>query len=99
MPLAAGILLLTAMRATPWQGQTIKRSNVTVYDLATKTSSVVYTSDVMVEAPNWSPDGKYIAYSVSKRPFEDELFYMDIHTGKCWQMPVRTGSFGWDWVK
>lgn len=47
----------------------------------------------------WSPDGKYVAYSVSKRPFEDELFYMDIHTGKCWQMPVRTGSFAWDWVK
>lgn len=46
----------------------------------------------------WSPDGRYIAYTVSKPPLEDELFYVDTVTKKCYQLPVRTGQGGWDWA-
>ncbi len=52
-----------------------------------------------ISALRWSPDGKYVAYSVSKPPFEDELFYADIATGNCYQLPVRTGQAAWDWAK
>jgi TolB protein len=38
----------------------ILRSNVSVYDLATKRVEVVYTADQRIEAPNWSPDGSYL---------------------------------------
>lgn len=50
-----------------------------------------------ITALRWSPDGKFLAYSVSKAPFEDELFYVNPATGQCCQLPVRTGSAGWDW--
>ena len=36
------------------------RSNISVYDLETKSVRVVYTADELWEAPNWSPDGKYL---------------------------------------
>ena len=36
------------------------RSHVSIYDLASKSVSVVYSSDKSVEAPNWTPDGKYL---------------------------------------
>ncbi len=36
------------------------RSEVSIYDMASKSVEVVYTADKLVEAPNWSPDGKYL---------------------------------------
>lgn len=36
------------------------RSRISVYDLETKKTNVVYTADQLWEAPNWSPDGKYL---------------------------------------
>ncbi len=36
------------------------RSYVFIYDLRTGTSKPVYTADAIWEAPNWSPDGKYL---------------------------------------
>ena len=36
------------------------RSSVTVFDTATRLSHVVYTADEVVEAPNWSRDGKFL---------------------------------------
>ncbi|MGH9671971.1 MAG: TolB family protein [Bryobacteraceae bacterium] len=36
------------------------RSKVAVYDLARRSSSVVYEMDQVVEAPNWSRDGKHL---------------------------------------
>lgn len=47
----------------------------------------------------WSPDGRYLGYTVSKPPFEDELFYADTATGKCYQLPIRTGRAAWDWTR
>jgi len=42
------------------QNPTNVRSRITIYDLATKTISVVFTDDKLWEAPNWSRDGKYL---------------------------------------
>lgn len=36
------------------------RSRVYVYDLRTHASQLVFTADAIWEAPNWSPDGKYL---------------------------------------
>ena len=36
------------------------RSRISIYDLADKTIRVVYSADQLWEAPNWSPDGKYL---------------------------------------
>ena len=35
-------------------------SDLSVYDLETKTVHAVYSADTLWEAPNWSPDGKYL---------------------------------------
>jgi Tol biopolymer transport system component len=51
-----------------------------------------------ITAMHWSPDGRYLAYSVGKPPLEDELFYVELATGRCFQLPVRTGQAGWDWA-
>lgn len=36
------------------------RSKISIYDLESKSIQVVYTADKLWEAPNWSPDGKYL---------------------------------------
>ena len=36
------------------------RSKISIYDLKTKSVQVVFTADKVFEAPNWSPDGKYL---------------------------------------
>jgi len=45
---------------TPDLNPTKVRSYLSVYDLTTKTVSVVYSADTLWEAPNWTPDGKYL---------------------------------------
>jgi hypothetical protein len=39
------------------------RSKVSVYNLKSKSTRIVYTADQVYEAPNWSPDGKYLLVS------------------------------------
>jgi len=36
------------------------RSRLFIYDLRNGSSHLVYTADSIWEAPNWSPDGKYL---------------------------------------
>ena len=45
------------------------RSRVTVYDLKSKSTRVIYSSDDVFEAPNWSPDGKYVLVNSKGRLF------------------------------
>lgn len=48
----------------------------------------------------FSPDGRYIGYTVSKPPVaEDEMFYLDTQTGRCCKLPFRCGPSAWDWSK
>jgi TolB protein len=36
------------------------RSRITIYDLKSKTTRTLYAADALWEAPNWTPDGKYL---------------------------------------
>jgi Tol biopolymer transport system component len=47
-------------RARAHQAEPRMRSRVFIYDLGSRTSHLVYTADTIWEAPNWSPDGKYL---------------------------------------
>ena len=53
-----------ATTATPTpavrQGEAPLRSHIFIYDLRTGKSTPVFTADVIWEAPNWSPDGKFL---------------------------------------
>jgi Tol biopolymer transport system component len=42
------------------QNPTSVRSKILIYDLESKTTRVVYVEDKLWEAPNWSPDGRYL---------------------------------------
>jgi TolB protein len=44
----------------PNQNPTNVRSKISIYDLESKSIHVVYAADKLWEAPNWSPDGKYL---------------------------------------
>jgi TolB protein len=58
-------------------------SDLSVYDLTTKTVSVVYAADTLWEAPNWTPDGKYLMSNSG-----GQLYRIDV-TGKT--QPERVG--------
>lgn len=36
------------------------RSSLVIYDLASKSARTLYSADTVWEAPNWTPDGKYL---------------------------------------
>jgi TolB protein len=42
------------------QGMQRYRSKITVFDLGTRSETVVYQADDVIEAPNWSRDGKFL---------------------------------------
>ena len=44
----------------PAQPQQRYRSKITVYDMAAKSNTIVYQADQVIEAPNWSRDGKFL---------------------------------------
>ena len=53
-----------------------------------------------VTSLRWSPDGTQLAYTVSKPPVpEDEIFVVNIASGKTVQLPYRAGRAAWDWSK
>jgi TolB protein len=58
-------------------------SDLSVYDLSTKTVSVVYSADTLWEAPNWTPDGKFLMSNSGGK-----LYRIDV-TGK--SQPEKVG--------
>lgn len=96
--------LPTAVAAGSSRIATVSATNPHAIEIAGRNAPIIARWGWSVIGPRhitalqWSPDGKYIAYSVSKPPFEDELFYVDIATGQCFQLPVRVGQAGWDWA-
>ncbi len=52
--------LVASLLITAQQAPTVKRSHITIYNLHDKSTKVIYTADKLIEAPNWSPDGKYL---------------------------------------
>jgi Tol biopolymer transport system component len=53
------------------------RSKITIYDLASRTARVVYEADQVIEAPNWSRDGKFLLVNAEgdlyRLPLQGEL--------------------------
>ena len=47
-------------KALQMPGRPAVRSSVTVYNVADGSKKVAYTADGFFQAPNWSPDGKYL---------------------------------------
>jgi Tol biopolymer transport system component len=60
--------LLFSQAASP-----IKKSFVSVYDLRDRSTATVYTGDGVIEAPNWSPDGKTLLVNT-----RGELFLLHV---------------------
>ena len=53
----ASAAALTSGQATQQQRY---RSKITIFDLATRSTKTVYQEDRVIEAPNWSRDGKFL---------------------------------------
>jgi Tol biopolymer transport system component len=51
---------MVAATAMAQQPQQRYRSKITIFDLATRTTRTVYQEDRVIEAPNWSRDGKWL---------------------------------------
>jgi TolB protein len=70
-------------RPAPAQQQ--YRSRITIYDLAARTTRVVYQADQVFEAPNWSQDGKFLivntAGNLYRLPVEGEPKLEQINVG------------------
>ena len=92
----------------PETGDSSGGAVVRTYDLSTN----AYGQDIPVRwgwsvfgrrhvtSLRWSPDGAQLAYTVSKPPVpEDEIFVVDIASGKTVQLPYRAGRAAWDWSK
>jgi len=47
----------------------------------------------------WSPDGAFLAFTVSKPPVPDDEIFIVGKDGKTRQLPYRTGRSAWDWGK
>jgi TolB protein len=72
----AGILLLVVAAGTLFAQQKIT-SHIHISSADGKHDTVIYTASKRFEAPNWSPDGKYL------------LMNSD---GKLWKLPVQGGE-------
>jgi TolB protein len=55
----AGIAAL-ACAASAQPNRQLYRSRITIYDLAAHSSKTLYREDQIIEAPNWSHDGKFL---------------------------------------
>jgi Tol biopolymer transport system component len=53
-------LLLLAAAALPAQTPPRYRSKISIFDIRDHSTRTIFTADVVWEAPNWSPDGKYL---------------------------------------
>ncbi len=49
------------------------RSHISIYDLRTRSVHVIYTADVLFEAPNWSSDGSYLLANSGGKLYRLEL--------------------------
>ncbi len=58
--IAAACLSFAMVMPLAAQQPAIKRSKIAVYDIKTGSVHVIYEADKLIEAPNWSPDGKYL---------------------------------------
>ncbi|TPW29781.1 hypothetical protein FJU08_13340 [Martelella alba] len=62
------------------------RSSVEIYDLASGQSRVVFQSEDLIEAPNWSPDGRWLMLNSDGR-----LFCLSLGEANPTLLPMDTG--------
>lgn len=55
-----GLALISSPLLVFAQQKHVTKSSISVYDLKNHFTKVVYSADRLIEAPNWSPDGKYM---------------------------------------
>ncbi|RKD67933.1 MULTISPECIES: biopolymer transporter Tol [unclassified Rhizobium] len=62
---------MPSMRPGPETRRLLPRqiSELVVFDMATSTARVIYETGELIEAPNWSPDGKWLIYNGDGRLF------------------------------
>jgi Tol biopolymer transport system component len=70
---------VTLQQGAQQKSAPIKASHVSVYDLRSKSVKVLFSADQMIEAPTYSPDGRYLLVN-SK--------------GDLWKLPVGSGTSG-----
>jgi TolB protein len=58
--LGSALLVSSGPRGAQDRNPTNVHSSISVYDLDSRTTHVVYAADKLWEAPNWSPNGKYL---------------------------------------
>lgn len=58
--LAAAATFSLAFASMAHGAEAPMRSRIYVYDLRTHSSKLIFTADTIWEAPNWSPDGRYL---------------------------------------
>ncbi|HVZ36965.1 MAG TPA: hypothetical protein VG963_31280 [Polyangiaceae bacterium] len=66
------------------------RSHIVVYDLAARSAKVVYTGPGIIEAPNWSRDGKYLLVNT-----KGDLFRLPLGKSRpeLERLPLGPGSY------
>ena len=65
--LTVAVCLGTAAFLNAQGSNAVKKSNITVYSLKEKSAKVIFTADQLIEAPNWSPDGKNLLVNTKGR--------------------------------
>ncbi|MBL8212495.1 MAG: TolB family protein [Bryobacterales bacterium] len=71
------IVFVVAVAAIAQQNRPPAESRITIVDANGKNGNVIYTAPRIFEAPNWSPDGKYLLLNSG---------------GKLWRLPVTGGE-------
>jgi Tol biopolymer transport system component len=66
------------------------RSKITIYDLSTKQNRTLYTADQVIEAPNWSRDGKHLLVNTNGNLYKLPVADADPKLEK-----VELGDGGW----
>ena len=59
-------------KTNPWYRDE-DESILEIYDIETNTREIIYEFDYLIEAPNWSADGKYLVYNSGGKIFKFDL--------------------------
>lgn len=90
--------MAVVLASSPYQPR--YRSKVTVYDLATRSARVVYQADEVIEAPNWSRDGRFLLVNTGgnlyRLPLDGEPKLEQIQLGDGGYRCNNDHDFSWD---
>lgn len=67
----------------------VKKSNISIFDLKTGRAKVIYSADRLIEAPNWSPDGKSLLVNTG-----GDLYLLQVDTPAAQLQKIDLGAYG-----